>query len=113
MRGSLDRSVGTWIAFDFLKNPEDAVWRSDKLGKGSVTFADGYLYCYAESNGELVRVKADPKGWQEAGRFAIPQTSKQRVGTQGKVWPHPVVAGGRLYLRDYELLLVYDLRPGA
>jgi outer membrane protein assembly factor BamB len=113
MKGGLDRSVGTWIAFDFLKNPEDAVWRSDKLGKGSITFADGHLYCYAEANGELVRVKADPKGWQEAGRFTIPATSKQRVGTQGKVWPHPVVANGRLYLRDYELLYVYDLRPGA
>jgi outer membrane protein assembly factor BamB len=113
MKGGVDRSVGTWIAFDFQKDAEDAVWRSDKLGKGSVTYADGYLYCYGQEKGELVRVKADPKGWQEAGRFAIPQTSKQRVGTQGKVWTHPVVAGGRLYLRDYELLYVYDLRPGA
>jgi hypothetical protein len=77
-------------------------------GKGSVTYADGMLYCFSEA-GTLALVKATPDGWTEAGRIDIPQKSPIRSKTQGKVWPHPVVANGQLYLRDYEYLYCYDV----
>ncbi|HET6573353.1 MAG TPA: PQQ-binding-like beta-propeller repeat protein [Fimbriiglobus sp.] len=102
-----------WVCFDPMKGGEEPVWSSNALGKGSVSFADGYLYCYVERDGTLARVKATPDGWQEAGRFTLPVKSAIRPGS-GKVWPHPVIANGRLYLRDTEYLCCFDLRqPGA
>ena len=99
---------GGWLCFDLKKGGDDAVWKNRGVGKGSVSFAGGFLYCYAESNGVLARVKATEKGYEEVGKFKIPQTSKLRPGP-GKVWAHPVIANGKLILRDYELLFVYDI----
>jgi outer membrane protein assembly factor BamB len=102
-----------WVCFDYRKGPDEPVWTSNKLGKGSVTYADGHLVCYAESDGTVALVKATPVGWQEAGRFTLPVKSKLRP-PGGRFWPHPVVAHGRLYLRDTEHLCCYDVgRPGA
>ena len=99
---------GRWVCFDFLTGPADPVWESKKLDKGSIVYADGHLYCYGEGKGTLVQIKATADGWQEEGRFAIPKTSPTRPG-QGKVWAHPVIAGRKLYLRDYEHLYCYDI----
>jgi outer membrane protein assembly factor BamB len=101
-----------WVCLNFLKSDSEegpsAEWTSRKLEKGSVSFADGHLYCYSERNGEVVLVKADPKDWLEAGRFTIPEKSKLRPGNSG-VWAHPVIANGKLYLREYEWLFCYDV----
>jgi outer membrane protein assembly factor BamB len=106
-------SKGSWVCFDYTKGPDDTVWANKGPGKGSIAFADGHFYCYGESKGELVRIKATADGWEEAGRFNLPANSKLRPNN-GKVWAHPVIANGKLYLRDYELLYVYDLKlPGA
>jgi outer membrane protein assembly factor BamB len=99
----------TWVCFDYKKGPDEPEWSKPGPGKGSVTYADGHLYLYGEKSGELIRVKATKDGYQEVGKFAIPKTSEQRKGTQGAVWPHPAIANGKLYLRDYELLYVYEL----
>ena len=99
--------AGGWLCFD-MKKGED-VWKDKGVGKGSVSSANGYLYCYGESNGTLALVKAAPQKYDEVSRFKIPATSKLRPNS-GKVWAHPVIAGGKLYLRDYELLYVYDIR---
>jgi hypothetical protein len=48
-------------------------------------------------------VEATPNGYQEKGRFSIPQESLP-------TWSHPVVAGGRLYLRDQDNLYAFDVR---
>ena len=53
-------------------------------------------------------IKATDKGWEETGRFTIPEVSTIRPG-QGQIWAHPVVADGKLFLRDYDKLFVYDL----
>jgi hypothetical protein len=98
-----------WVCFDYKTGSEEPNWANSKFPKGSIAYADGYFYCYAETDGSLVRIKANSEAWQETGRLKIPATSKLRVGTQGKVWPHPVIANGKLYLRDYELLYCYDL----
>ncbi len=97
-----------WFCYDFLAGGDDTVWRSDKLDKGSITYADGQFYCYGQGKGTLATVKATEKAWEETGRFTIPETSKVRPN-QGHVWAHPVVADGRLYLRDYEKMFVYDI----
>ena len=103
-----------WVCFDFKTGPDEPVWANKKFGKGSITYADGEFYCYAEGKGELVRIKATDKGWEETGKLTIPSTSPLRKPTSGKVWAHPVVANGKLFLRDFELLFCYDLaNPGS
>jgi outer membrane protein assembly factor BamB len=105
--GHSDR--GGWTCFAFKQAKDEPEWTSTKLGKGSIAYADGHFYCYSEGDGTLVRIKATPEGWREAGRFKIPQTSKTRPGS-GRVWAHPVVAQDKLFLRDYEYLYCYDLK---
>jgi outer membrane protein assembly factor BamB len=85
------------------------MWQAKKLGRGSITAADGHLYCYSEDRGTMVLVAASPEGWKEEGRFTIPKHSDKR-SPRGGVWTHPVVANGKLYLRDQELLFCYEVK---
>jgi len=88
----------------------EEVW-SEKtaLGKGAVAYADGRLYCLAENNGTVVLAEASTKGWKEHGRFKLePQTTQRNP--QGRIWTHPVIVDGKLYLRDQELLHCYDVK---
>jgi hypothetical protein len=80
------------------------------LGVGSAAYADGALYCLAEDKGEVARVAADPAGFKVTGRFTLPEASTFRDSKpRGKLWTHPVVADGRLFLRDEELLFCYKI----
>jgi outer membrane protein assembly factor BamB len=85
------------------------IWSDKSLGKGSVTCAGGQLYCYSEDNGTAVLVDASPQGWNEHGRFTIPEKTKHRPPSSN-IWTHPVVANGRLFLRDHEFIFCYDIR---
>jgi outer membrane protein assembly factor BamB len=97
-----------WICQDFKTGK--IVWSEKrKLGKGSITCADGLLYCYGEQDGTVVLAEASPDGWKEHGRFKIPRETTVR-SPRGKIWTHPVVANGRLYLRDQDLLFCYDVK---
>ena len=80
----------------------EVIWKDRSVGKGSLVFADGHLYCFSEK-GVVGLVEATPNGYQEKGRFSIPQESLP-------TWSHPVVAGGRLYLRDQDNLYAFDVR---
>ncbi len=80
-----------------------------KLEQSSLVAAEGYLYCYGARTGTVACVEATPTGFAEKGRFAIPQKSDKRK-PQGGIWTYPVIAEGKLYLRDQELLFCYDLR---
>jgi len=102
-----------WVCYDLLKGENQPAWSSKDLGKGSISYADGSLFCYAETDGTLARINATTKGWEETGRFKIPKLSAVTPKRKG-VWAHPVIANGKLYLRDYELLYCYDIGgPGA
>jgi outer membrane protein assembly factor BamB len=89
------------------------VWAEKKLDKGSLTCADTRLYCYGEDSGTVALVEASPAGWKEDGRFTIPEKSQIRKPGGTKFWTHPVVANGRLYLRDQDLLFCYDVKDHA
>ncbi|MBI3881946.1 MAG: PQQ-like beta-propeller repeat protein [Verrucomicrobia bacterium] len=84
------------------------VWENESVGKGSVTFADGHLYVRSEGGkgggGAVALVEATPTGYKETGRFQQPNRSNKNS------WPHPVIANGRLYLRDQDVLLCYDVK---
>lgn len=100
-------SEKTWTCLEFKTGK--VVWSERRIfGKGSVTCADGMLYCLDEGNGEVVLIDASPEGWKEHGRFKLEAQSEKR-SRQGKVWTHPVVSNGKLFLRDQELLSCYDV----
>jgi outer membrane protein assembly factor BamB len=97
-----------WVCQEFATGK--MVWNEkDRLGKGSLTCADGRLYCYSEKGGNCVLVEPSPAGWKEHGRFKIPRETKLRKPSGG-VWVHPVVSDGRLYLRDQELIFCFDVK---
>ncbi len=88
----------------------ERVWRErSKLGKGSLTCAQGQLYCLSEDEGDVVLLDATAEGWTERGRFRLEPQSQLRK-PRGRIWTHPVVANGRLFLRDQELLFCFDVR---
>ena len=98
-----------WVCQDLATGEE--VWSERGFGKGAVTYADGRLYCLDERTGEVALVDASPEGWRVRGKLTLAPLSAKR-SSQGGVWSHAVIAGGRLYLRDQELLFCYDVtRP--
>ena len=83
--------------------------RERNAGKGSIGYADGRCYCLEEKvGGECILIEASTEGWKEHGRFKLPANSELNRG-QGQIWTHPVVAGGKLYLRDLDLLYCFDI----
>ncbi len=79
------------------------------LEPSAPVYADGHLYCYGQNTGTIVCVEATPKGYVEKGRFTIPKQSADR-DPSARIWTPPVIANGKLYLRDQELLFCFDLR---
>jgi outer membrane protein assembly factor BamB len=81
-------------------------------GKGAVIAVDGRLLCLDENTGSLTCANASPDGWKEFGRLELPEKTAIRT-MDNKVWTHPVVANGKLYLRHHDLLFCIDLEPSA
>jgi outer membrane protein assembly factor BamB len=83
----------------------EIVWAErEKIGKGAVSLAEGMLHFREERSGDMVLVEAVPTGYFEQGRFEQPDRAKEMA------WPHPVIANGRLYLRDQDNLFCYDVK---
>jgi outer membrane protein assembly factor BamB len=92
---------GRWIC---LAWSDGATKYADKgVGKGSLTCADGMLYCWSEQ-GRVGLVSATPQKYDLISSFTVAK------GGDGPTWAHPVVCGGRLYLRHGNMLHVYDVR---
>lgn len=83
----------------------EVVWaEKDKIKKGCVSYADGRLYCREEDTGTMLLLEASASGYSEKGRFNQPARAPE------KAWPHPTIAGGKLFLRDQDRLLCYVVR---
>jgi outer membrane protein assembly factor BamB len=78
-------------------------WQERAAGKGAVLYADGHLY-YRVEDGDMLLVEANPAKYVEKGRFTPGLRSKKRA------WAHPVIVEGRMYLRDQEYLLCYEVK---
>jgi outer membrane protein assembly factor BamB len=88
-----------WFCLDFKTG--DKKWQTP--GKGSLTYADGYLYCL-EERGTMSLVKASPDEWEQISSF------RPSKGGDGLFWAHPVICGARLYIRHSDKLFAYDIR---
>lgn len=91
---------GGLLCMDFKSG--EIAWRDRSVGKGSLCYADGRLYCLGEKNA-MALVEANPKEYVEHGRFELPKG-------EWPTWAHPIVANGRLYVRDMATLTCYDVR---
>ncbi|OVE73958.1 hypothetical protein BVX94_02195 [bacterium B17] len=80
----------------------EVMWSEKGVGKGSLCYADGMLYTFSEKGGKVGLVTATPDRFEMNGEFSV-QGSAQS-------WAHPVVTGGRLYLRYADNLYCYDVK---
>jgi outer membrane protein assembly factor BamB len=94
-------SILTAMRFD----SGQVAWKDRSVGKGSLVFADDRLYLFSE-NGVVGLAEASPDAYREHGRFEL-QTG--RLPT----WSHPVVSGGKLFLRAQDTIYAYDVRAGS
>ncbi len=85
-------------------------WEERALGPCSWLAADQRLYLHAES-GEVGLIEPSAEGYREKGRFTPPGLPA-RANQMEKAWAYPVIADGRLYLRDKEMLWCYDVKAG-
>ncbi|HVX62895.1 MAG TPA: polyvinylalcohol dehydrogenase, partial [Pirellulales bacterium] len=83
-------------------------WQNRSVGPASICYADGRLYLHGE-NGDVALVEATADEYRELGRFAPPDQPK-RPQARAKAWAYPVVANGRLYLRDQGSLWCYAIQ---
>lgn len=88
-----------WFCLEFMTGR--VMWQVP--GKGALTFADGRLYCVDE-RGRVSLVDCTPQKWDAVSSFSVPS------GGKGMVWAHPVVCGGRLYVRHSDTLFAYDIK---
>jgi outer membrane protein assembly factor BamB len=80
-----------------------STWTDDTLGRCMYTVADGRLYV-REQKGPVHLAVAGPKEFKTVSQFTPP-----RSDAAAPAWTYPVVANGRLYIRDYDTLLCYDV----
>ncbi|OHB72826.1 MAG: hypothetical protein A2V70_01350 [Planctomycetes bacterium RBG_13_63_9] len=90
-----------WVCLDWKTG--ELKYAERGVGKGSVTCAEGMLYVLSEKE-QVGLVKATPTGHDVISQFKIPP------GGEGPSWAHPVVCGGRLYLRYADRLFAYNVR---
>jgi outer membrane protein assembly factor BamB len=81
----------------------DVLWRDRDAPKGSLLLADGRLYLRSEE-GSMVLIEPSREGFVERGRFDQPDRSS------APAWAHPIIANGKLYIRDQDLLLCYNVK---
>ncbi len=95
---------GGWTCQDFMSG--EAKWQNKGPGgKGTITYADDRFYLRDEGGkGTIVLIEASSDGYKEHGKFNPPDRSNKQA------WPFLVVANGKLYVRDMDSLLCYDVK---
>lgn len=99
-----------WVCLDFASG--ETVFQSAplestyKYKNGCLTYADGMFYLYSD-NGNMALAKPADTGFEVTGRLKIEDPGERPT------WAHPVVFGGRLYVRYGDTLGVYDVIGGA
>jgi len=91
---------GGWACLDLKTGKR--MWSEQGVGKGSLCWADGMLYLFGENGGQAALATCSPQGLEIKGRV--------RVQGSGPSWAHPVVVGGRLYLRYDTNLYCFDVK---
>src|SRR5437763_15336712 len=93
-------SSSSLTAMKFLTG--EVAWRDRSVGKGSVIYAEGNLYALSE-DGVVGLIEATPQAYKEKSRFEIQRGSYP-------TWTPPVIAKGKLYLREQDNLYCYNIK---
>ncbi|NBV21425.1 MAG: polyvinylalcohol dehydrogenase [Proteobacteria bacterium] len=81
------------------------VWGKERgpgTGSAAIVMADGNLY-FRYEDAVMALIEATPKGYHLKSSFTL-------ASKAGKSWPHPVIHDGKLYIRDQDNLLCYDVK---
>jgi len=92
---------GNLVCLDFKTGKK--LWDERSVQKGSVALADGRLF-YRTETGDVLLIEPNAKEYLERGKFKQPDRSRLPA------WAHPIVANGKLYIRDQDVLLCYDVK---
>lgn len=76
-------------------------WKGGRYGYGQILLAGDRVIVLTE-DGDLVLVKATPERHEELARFSA---------IEGKTWNHPVIAAGRLLVRNIQEMAAFDILP--
>lgn len=97
------------VAVEFASGK--VMWESKDFGWGSIAAVDGHLYVHLVT-GDYILAEATPQGFREKGRFTPPNPPKHKqVGQFPEMaFTYPVIANGRLYIRDLGTLWAYDIK---
>jgi outer membrane protein assembly factor BamB len=101
--GGDGQNNGTPVCLEFETGK--ICWKPEAPGQRSaaVLYADGHLIFRYEKEGLLALIESNPDAYRLKGTFKTPYGN-------GPAWAHPVVHGGKLYLRDKDVLMCYDVR---
>ncbi|MHC4573160.1 MAG: PQQ-binding-like beta-propeller repeat protein [Planctomycetota bacterium] len=80
-----------------------AVYERKWIGKGSIIYADGMLYCYEEKQGTMGLVTATPAGFDVVSSFKVSHGTEEH-------WAHPAISDGKLYVRHGDALMAYSIK---
>jgi outer membrane protein assembly factor BamB len=89
-----------WTCLDLKTGKR--MWNSRGVGKGSLCWADGMLFLFGENKGQVGLAVVSPESFELKSRFNVQGT--------GPSWAHPVVIGGRLYLRYDQNLYCFAVK---
>ncbi|QDU40557.1 outer membrane biogenesis protein BamB [Maioricimonas rarisocia] len=83
----------------------DVTWfeqsREFNHGSAAITYVDGHII-FRYQDGFIALIEATPEGFKLDGMF-------KPVYQEGKSWSHPVVVDGKMYLREQDRLMCYDV----
>ncbi len=103
------KSRAGWVVHGLMDGEVKWEGRVDKEAGASLAYADGRIYVYGEKTGKCYLLDPKSDAWSVKGELDIPAKSSLNRG-QGQVWSHPIVAEGKLFLRDLDLIYVYDVK---
>src|SRR5262249_50197681 len=90
---------GTLVCMEFRTGK--IRWKQKDFHKGSLTIADGHLIVLGEEPGKLAVAEATPAEYREKASFVV---------SPNKCWTVPVLAHGKLYVRDEEQIICLDVK---
>jgi outer membrane protein assembly factor BamB len=87
-------------------NSGEKQWTERVPASASICYADGQLYLHLE-DGDVMLVNVNPEAFRQRGQFTPPNRPE---GEKGRPWAYPVIANGRLYIRESGTLWCYDIK---
>ena len=97
----INNGKGNWVCLDWKSG--ETKYETEWFNKGSIIYADGFLYVYEEKTGNVGLVRPNPEKFEVVSTFQVTKGS-------GPHWAHPFIADGKLLIRHGNVLMVYNIK---